>query len=103
MRGVVVRGEREVVVEDVADAELQASGDALLRLTSTAMCGSDLHIYEGRMGDVDGMLIGHEPLGVVEEVGPDVVSVRPATGSSCRRASAVASAPSAWPDGRLSA
>jgi len=47
-----------------------------MRLTSTAICGTDLHIYEGRMGEVDGLMIGHEPLGVVEAVGSAVVSIR---------------------------
>jgi glutathione-independent formaldehyde dehydrogenase len=77
MNGVVVRGLRDVRVEQVPDAELEATTDALLRVTSTAICGSDLHMYEGRMGDVTGMLIGHEPVGVVEEVGSTVASVRP--------------------------
>jgi glutathione-independent formaldehyde dehydrogenase len=60
----------------VADARIEAATDALLRVTSSAICGTDLHIYEGRMGDPSGMVIGHEPLGVVEEVGAAVVSVR---------------------------
>jgi glutathione-independent formaldehyde dehydrogenase len=76
MQAVVWRGDRTVDIEKVADAGLEAPTDALLRLTSTAICGSDLHIYEGRMGEVNGMVIGHEPLGVVEEVGSAVVSIR---------------------------
>ena len=67
----------EVTVEEVPDAELQEPTDVLMRVTSTAICGSDLHIYEGRMGEPTGMVIGHEPLGVVEEVGSAVVNVRP--------------------------
>lgn len=76
MRAVVVRGLSQVAVETVEDARIEAPTDALLRVTSTAICGSDLHIYEGRMGDVADMVIGHEPLGVVEEVGPAVASIR---------------------------
>lgn len=76
MKAVVWRGERTVEIETVEDARLEAPTDVLLRLTSTAICGTDLHIYEGRMGDVTGMVIGHEPLGVVEEVGPAVASIR---------------------------
>ena len=76
MRAVVCKGMREVAVEHVEDARIEAPTDILLRVTSSAICGTDLHIYEGRMGDVAGMVIGHEPLGVVEEVGPAVVSVR---------------------------
>jgi glutathione-independent formaldehyde dehydrogenase len=77
MRAVVLKGPREVSIETVADAELEAATDALLRITSTAICGTDLHFYDGRMGAEPGMVIGHEPLGVVEEVGSAVVSVRP--------------------------
>jgi glutathione-independent formaldehyde dehydrogenase len=76
MRAVVVCGLAEVAVESVEDARIEAPTDVLLHVTSTAICGTDLHIYEGRMGDVAGMLIGHEPLGVVEEVGSAVVPVK---------------------------
>jgi len=76
MRAVVVRGVGEVAVETVEDPRIEAPTDALLRVTSSAICGTDLHIYEGRMGDVAGMVIGHEPLGVVEAVGSSVVSVK---------------------------
>ena len=70
-------GPRQVAVEAVADAEVEAATDALLRVTSSAICGTDLHFYDGRMGAEPGMVIGHEPLGVVEEIGSAVTSVRP--------------------------
>jgi glutathione-independent formaldehyde dehydrogenase len=76
MRAVVVRGVGEVAVETVEDARIEAPTDVLLRVTSSAICGSDLHMYEGRMGDVAGMVIGHEPLGVIVEVGSAVASVK---------------------------
>ncbi len=76
MKAVVWRGDRTLEIETVEDARLEALTDVLLRLTSTAICGTDLHIYEGRMGEVDGLVIGHEPLGVVEAVGSAVVSIR---------------------------
>ena len=76
MKATVVRGINEVAVETVEDARIEAPTDVVLRVTSSAICGTDLHIYEGRMGDVRGMVIGHEPLGVVEEVGSAVVSVK---------------------------
>src|SRR6266568_8395917 len=76
MKAVVWRGDRTLDIETVEDARLEASTDVLLRLTSTAICGTDLHIYEGRKGEVDCLVIGHEPLGVVEEVGSAVVSIR---------------------------
>src|SRR2546427_7727228 len=77
MRAVVVRGVSQVAVETVEDALIEAPTDALLRVTAAALCGSDLHIYEGRMGVVVAdMVIGREPLGVVEEVGRAVPSIR---------------------------
>jgi glutathione-independent formaldehyde dehydrogenase len=77
MEAIVFQRVREVSAESVADPELEAPTDALIRVTSSAICGTDLHIYEGRMGEPTGMVIGHEPLGVVEEVGSSVVSVKP--------------------------
>ncbi|GLV59715.1 aldehyde dehydrogenase [Dictyobacter sp. S3.2.2.5] len=76
MKAVVWRGERELNIESVEDARIEAPTDVLMRITSSAICGTDLHIYEGRMGDFNGNVIGHEPLGVVEEVGPAVVSIK---------------------------
>jgi glutathione-independent formaldehyde dehydrogenase len=77
MEAIVFQGVREVGVVSVADAELESATDALIRVTSSAVCGTDLHIYEGRMGEPTGMVIGHEPVGVVQEVGSAVVSVKP--------------------------
>jgi glutathione-independent formaldehyde dehydrogenase len=76
VQAVVLKSPRHISVESVEDAVLQKPTDALLRLTSTAICGTDLHIYEGRLGDGSQMVIGHEPLGVVERVGSDVADVR---------------------------
>ena len=76
MKAVVVHGVNEVGVDRVDAARIESPTDVLLRVTSSAICGTDLHIYEGRMGDVAGMVIGHEPLGVVEDVGSAVVSVK---------------------------
>jgi glutathione-independent formaldehyde dehydrogenase len=77
MQAIVFQRARELSVESVDDPELEAPTDALMRVSSSAICGTDLHIYEGRMGEPTGLVIGHEPLGVVEEVGPAVVSVKP--------------------------
>jgi len=76
MKAVVWRGDRTLEIETVEDARLEAPTDVVMRVTSSAICGTDLHIYEGRMGEVDGMVIGHEPLGVAAEVGSAVVSIR---------------------------
>lgn len=75
MKGVILADTRKVEIRDIPDAEIQESTDVLMRITSTAICGTDLHFYEGRM-PYNGHLIGHEPLGVVEEVGSAVQYVK---------------------------
>jgi glutathione-independent formaldehyde dehydrogenase len=72
MKGVVYRGPRDVRVEDVPDAKIDWPTDVLVRITSTNICGSDLHMYEGRTDLEPGMVIGHENLGQVIEVGSAV-------------------------------
>lgn len=76
MKAVVLEDTRRIVVRQMPDAEMQDSTDVLLRITSTAICGTDLHFYEGRMRGIEGGIIGHEPLGLVEEVGPAVKNVK---------------------------
>ncbi|WP_433800972.1 glutathione-independent formaldehyde dehydrogenase [Actinomycetospora sp. CA-084318] len=77
MRAVVYKGTNEVAVEQVDDPRLEAPTDALIRITTTAICGSDLHMYEGRTVAETGIVFGHENMGVVEEVGSGVTRVRP--------------------------
>jgi threonine dehydrogenase-like Zn-dependent dehydrogenase len=72
MRAVTWHGRRDVRVEDVPDPTIQEPNDAIIRVTSSGLCGSDLHLYETLgpfMGEGD--ILGHEPMGVVEEVGPE--------------------------------
>jgi|SRR5579872_78310 len=76
MKAVVLKKPREIAIETIAEPAIKAPTDAILRLTSTAICGTDLHIYEGRLSDGEPIVIGHEPLGVVEQVGNAVVNVR---------------------------
>jgi len=76
MKAVILEETRRIVVREVPDAEMQQTTDVLLRITSSAICGTDLHFYEGRMLGIEGGVIGHEPLGIVEEVGSAVKSVR---------------------------
>lgn len=76
MRAMVLVGNLELAVKTVDAPKIEAPTDALIRITSTAICGTDLHICEGRMGDFNGNVIGHEPLGIVEEVGSAVVNVK---------------------------
>jgi glutathione-independent formaldehyde dehydrogenase len=76
MRALVYEGTGRVSVEEVEDARVEEPTDALMRITSSALCGSDLHMYEGRAGAEPGLVLGHEPLGVIEEIGPAVKSVK---------------------------
>ncbi len=72
MKAVTWHGRRDVRVEDVPDPVLQQPNDAIVRITSSGLCGSDLHLYETLgpfMGEGD--ILGHEPMGIVEEVGPE--------------------------------
>lgn len=73
MRAVVWRGKEDLRVETVPDPQVKGPLDAIVRITSTAVCGSDLHLYS-KLGPVmkAGDIIGHEPMGIVEEVGSGV-------------------------------
>lgn len=76
MKAVVYKGEHEVAVEEVDDPKIEAPTDVVVRITTTAICGSDLHMYEGRTGAEPGIVFGHENMGIVEEVGSGVTSVK---------------------------
>ena len=76
MQAVVLSEPRNITLEAVEEPALIAPTDVLLRITSTAICGTDLHMYEGRLWGGQRMVIGHEPLGVVERVGDAVANVR---------------------------
>jgi glutathione-independent formaldehyde dehydrogenase len=76
MRGIVYRGPRDVVLEEVADPTIETPLDAVVRITSTNICGSDLHMYEGRTTVEKGTVFGHENMGIVEEVGAGVDRIR---------------------------
>ena len=77
MRAVTYQGTKNVKVKEVPDAKLEKKDDILIRVTSTAICGSDLHIYHGMIpGMYDDYVIGHEPMGIVEDVGPEVTRVK---------------------------
>jgi glutathione-independent formaldehyde dehydrogenase len=76
VKAVVYKGPYELAVEDVPDATIQDPTDVLIKITTTAICGSDLHMYEGRTGAESGIVFGHENMGVVEEVGAGVASVK---------------------------
>jgi threonine dehydrogenase-like Zn-dependent dehydrogenase len=77
MKALTFHGKRDVRVEEAPDPTIQDPTDAIVRITSTAICGSDLHLYEvlGMFID-EGDILGHEPMGIVEEVGPEVRHIK---------------------------
>jgi glutathione-independent formaldehyde dehydrogenase len=75
MRAIVYRKPNQVVVEDVPDPTIEAPTDVIVRVTSAGICGSDLHMYEGRSPSEGDMRFGHENMGVVEEVGAAVTAL----------------------------
>jgi len=77
MRAATYHGERDVRVEEVPDPEIEDSADAVVRVTHTAICGSDLWFYRGHRDYDAGTRVGHEPMGIVEAVGEDVTSLEP--------------------------
>ena len=78
MKAVTWQGKRDVRVEEVPDPRIEAPTDAVVRITSSGICGSDLHLYEVLGPFLDkGDVLGHEPMGVVEEVGPEVTHIAP--------------------------
>ncbi|MFF8905049.1 zinc-dependent alcohol dehydrogenase [Streptomyces olivaceoviridis] len=78
MKAVTWQGKRDVRVEDVPDPRIEEPTDAVIRVTSTGLCGSDLHLYEVLTPFMSpGDVLGHEPMGIVEEVGSEVSGLRP--------------------------
>jgi len=78
VRALTWQGTQKVSVETVPESRTQEPTDAIVRMTSTAICGSDLHLYDVlgrylRSGDI----LGHEPMGIVDEVGAQVTHIRP--------------------------
>ena len=78
MKAVTWQGKRSVSVDTVPDPPIQQPTDTIIRVTTTNICGSDLHLYEllGMYMNV-GDILGHEPMGVVEEVGAEVTAIKP--------------------------
>jgi threonine dehydrogenase-like Zn-dependent dehydrogenase len=78
VKAVTWHGVEDVRVDDVPDPKIEHPTDAIVRITSTAICGSDLHLYKVLSPYLDeGDVLGHEPMGVVEEVGADVKQISP--------------------------
>jgi threonine dehydrogenase-like Zn-dependent dehydrogenase len=78
MKALTWQGKRDVRVEEVPDPRIEHPTDAIVKITSSAICGSDLHLYEV-LGPylTPGDVLGHEPMGIVEEVGAEVTHIQP--------------------------
>jgi glutathione-independent formaldehyde dehydrogenase len=76
MKAVVYQGPRQVEVKEVPDPSIQSPNDAIVRITTTNICGSDLHMYEGRTSVEEGKILGHENMGIVEAVGDAVDRIK---------------------------
>ncbi|HZW34816.1 MAG TPA: zinc-dependent alcohol dehydrogenase [Isosphaeraceae bacterium] len=78
MKAIVFHGVGDIRLENVSDPKIQEPTDAVVRLTASAICGTDLHFVRGTVpGMVPGTILGHEGVGIVEEVGADVRSFQP--------------------------
>ena len=77
MRALTYHGAKDVRVDNVPEPKLQEKDDVILRVTATAICGSDLHLYRGKIPETEeGDILGHEFMGGVEEVGSEVTAVK---------------------------
>ncbi|MBU5267225.1 zinc-dependent alcohol dehydrogenase [Virgibacillus proomii] len=76
MKAVTYQGKQKIVVKSIEFPKLQDSEDIIVKISSTAICGSDLHLYQGHFPLPIDYVIGHEPMGIVEEVGKDVTKVK---------------------------
>ncbi|HEV7566179.1 MAG TPA: glutathione-independent formaldehyde dehydrogenase [Microbacteriaceae bacterium] len=76
MKAIVYKGPFDVSLEEVPDPKIEQPLDAIIRITTANICGSDLHPYEGRVSMDSGMVLGHENMGIVEEVGAGVDRVK---------------------------
>ena len=76
MKAVTWHGKRDVRVDTVPDPSIQDPADIIVRVTSSGICGSDLHLYEVLAPFIsEGDILGHEPMGIVEEVGSEVKNI----------------------------
>ena len=77
MKAVVYKDAYDVTVQEVPDPRIEDPQDVIIKVTTTNICGSDLHMYEGRTNVEQGKVLGHENMGVVAEAGPAVRNFRP--------------------------
>lgn len=80
MRALVYHSSNNVKVDTVPDPVIQEADDIILKVTATAICGSDLHLYRGKVpGMKEGDILGHEFMGIVVDAGPGVTNLKKAT------------------------
>ena len=85
MKALCWHGKNDVRVDTVPDPKIQEPTDAIIKITSTAICGSDLHLYDGFMlGMEKGDVLGHEPMGIVVEIGSLVTKLKREIAWWCR-------------------
>jgi S-(hydroxymethyl)glutathione dehydrogenase / alcohol dehydrogenase len=77
LKAVTFQGVKDVKVKEVHEPRIEKDDDIIVRVTSTAICGSDLHLIHGMVPNMpEDYIIGHEPMGIVEEVGPEVTKLK---------------------------
>ncbi len=76
MKAVTYQGKENIQVKNVDDPKIQRNDDMIVRITASGICGSDLHLYHGGIKPEIDYVIGHEPMGIVEEVGSEVKRVK---------------------------
>ncbi|MGG1689527.1 zinc-dependent alcohol dehydrogenase [Heyndrickxia ginsengihumi] len=77
MKAVTFQGIKDVKVKDVPSPKIEKKDDIIVKITTSAICGSDLHLIHGMVPNFpEDYIIGHEPMGIVEEVGPSVTKVK---------------------------
>src|SRR5215218_6596550 len=78
MKALVWHGKRDVRLDEVPDPKVEEPSDVVIKVTSSGLCGSDLHLYEVLTPFMTpGDILGHEPMGIVEEVGDEVTNLKP--------------------------
>lgn len=76
MKALTYQGKEHVEVKEVEAPRIQDARDAIIRITATGICGSDLHLYKNGIPAAPDYIIGHEPMGVVEETGSEIQSLK---------------------------
>jgi threonine dehydrogenase-like Zn-dependent dehydrogenase len=78
LKALTWHGKRDVRIDNVPDPTIREPTDAVVRMTTTAICGSDLHLYEVLTPFIpEGLVLGHEPMGIIEAVGPEITNLSP--------------------------